>query len=87
MHFDERDEGEHRIYAGAVETPEGGYGATAIVMRVRGVSQPVEIFRDEHLSGGHAWDEPERALQFAMKAASSILRERARLLSSAAVCA
>ena len=87
MHFDERNEGEHLICAGAIETPEGGYRATVIVMRVRGVSQPVEIFRDEQLSGGHTWDEPERALQFAMKAACSILRERARLLPAAAVCA
>jgi hypothetical protein len=82
MHFDERDEGEYRIYAGAIETPDGGYRATAVVMRMRGVARPVEVFRDENLSGGHAWEEPERALRFAIKTASSIVRERALVADS-----
>lgn len=77
MHFDERDEGEYRIYAGAIEAAEGGYLATAVVMRMRGIARPIEVFRDENLSGGHAWEEPERALHFAIKTASSIVRELA----------
>src|SRR5512145_3486788 len=76
MHFDERDEGDYRIRVGAVQVPGGGYSATAVVKRVRGVPEPVEVFRDERLSGGHDWDEPERALRFAMQAAVAIVRER-----------
>jgi hypothetical protein len=87
MHVDEREEGEHRILARAIEAPGGGYRAAARVLRVRGVPQPIEIFRDDHLSGGHAWDEPERALQFAIKTASSILRERARQGLASPACA
>ena len=87
MHFDERDEGDYRIRAGAVLVPGGGYRATAIVKRVRGVAEPVEVFRDECLSGGHDWDEPERALHFAMKAAVAIVREHVIAARSAGPCA
>ena len=87
MHFDERDEGDYRIRAGAVLVPGGGYRATAVVKRVRGVPEPVEVFRDECLSGGHDWDEPERALRFAMKAAVAIVRELVTAAPSTMGCA
>jgi hypothetical protein len=75
MHFDERDEGDYKIRVGAISVPGGGFRATAVVKRVRGVAEPVEVFRDERMSGGHDWDEPERALHFAMQAAVAIVRE------------
>ena len=87
MHIDEREEGAHRILARAIEAPGGGYRAAARVLQVRGVPHPIEVFRDDHLSGDHAWDEPERALQFAIRTASSILRERTRNALAAMACA
>ncbi len=77
MHFDERDEGDFRIYAGAIESAHGGYTAAAVVKRIRGVPEAVEIFRDQNMSGGHAWENPERALRFAMKVATHAIRSHA----------
>jgi hypothetical protein len=78
MHFDERDEGDFRIYAGAIESPHGGYTAAAVVKQVRGVPEAVEVLRDLHMSGGHAWDDPERALNFAMRVATEVIRARGK---------
>lgn len=77
MYFDERDEGDFKIYAGAIEVACGGYAAAAVVKQVRGVPEAVEVFRDINMSGGHAWEEPERAVQFAMRVATDVIRARA----------
>jgi len=77
MYFDERDEGDFKIYAGAIEVAYGGYAAAAVVKQVRGVPEAVEVFRDLNMSGGHAWEEPERAVQFAMRVATDVIRARA----------
>ena len=38
MHFDERNVGDYRIFAGALEAPKGdGYIAAMIVQRIQGV--------------------------------------------------
>ena len=87
MYFDERDEGDYRIYADAVEVPTGGYRAAAVVTRLRGVPKPVEVFRDEQMSGGHAWDDPEDALHFAVKASIAIIREHAASTRAPVTCA
>lgn len=87
MYFDERDEGEYRIHADAIEAPAGGYRAAAVVMRLRGVPEPIEVFRDEHMSGGHAWDDPEDALHFAVKASIAIIREHVASVHSPIACA
>jgi hypothetical protein len=86
IYIDERDEGDYRIYADAVEVPTGGYRAAAVVTRVRGVPKPIEVFRDENLSGGHAWEDPEDALHFAVKASIAIIREHAASKRSRAGC-
>jgi len=77
MYFDERDVGDYKIYAGAIEVACGGYAAAAVVKQVRGVPEAVEVFRDVNMSGGHAWEEPERAVQFAMRVAMDVIRARA----------
>lgn len=77
MYFDERDEGDFKIYAGAIEVAHGGYAAAAVVKQVRGVPEAVEVFRDLNMSGGHAWEQPERAIQFAMRVAMDVIRARA----------
>ena len=67
MYQNERDEGDYRIYAGALEAPhDGGYVAAVVVTRCRGVEQPMEAFRDTSMSGGHRWRDPEAALTYAV---------------------
>jgi hypothetical protein len=42
MRLDERDEGDYRIYAGALEGKQGdGYVAAVVVSKVRGVETPI----------------------------------------------
>jgi hypothetical protein len=80
MHFAERNEGDYRIYAGALEAA-GGYVAAVVVSRLRGVpGAPREAFRDVAMSGGHRWPRAEEALNYAMaRAREVILTETHRL--------
>ncbi len=83
MIFDERSEGDYRIYAGALEAPRSqGYIAAVVVNRVRGVVDvPREAFRDDSLACGHRWLSPHDALSYALnKAREVIQREQHRLL-------
>jgi hypothetical protein len=80
MHFDERNEGDYRIYAGALEA-QGGYVAAVVVSRLRGVQNaPKEAFRDTAMSGGHRWSSPFEALSFAVKQAQDIIRKEPQKL-------
>ncbi len=82
MIFDERTEGDYRIYAGALEAPGGqGYIAAVVVSRVRGTaSVPREAFRDDALACGHRWGSSAEALSYALnKAREVIQREPHRL--------
>jgi hypothetical protein len=83
MHFDERDVGDYRIYAGALEAPRGaGYTATMIVERVQGlVGSPREALRDDNLACGHRWETPADALAYALDLAQEAIRNRAHLLA------
>lgn len=74
MHFVERDEGDFRIFAGAMEARRTeGYQAAVVVQRVRGVEAPVETFRDDSLCGGYAWPTADAALTFALRKASAAI--------------
>ena len=82
MHFDERDEGDYRIYAGAMESPAGdvespagdGFVGAVVMTRWRGcASPPQEILRDERLAGGHRWRTPDQALAFAIRRGQEVL--------------
>ena len=82
MIFDERSEGDYRIYAGALEAPRGqGYIAAVVVNRVHGIAHaPREAYRDDSLACGHRWLSPDEALSYALsKARSVIQREQLRL--------
>jgi hypothetical protein len=80
MHFDELNEGDYRIYAGALEA-KGGYVAAVVVSRLRGVQNaPKEAFRDTAMSGGHRWNSPFEALSFAVKQAQDIIRKEPQKL-------
>jgi hypothetical protein len=77
MRFDERVVGDYKIYAGAVEGPQGdGYTATLIVQRVRGAGGvPREAWRDESLACGHRWESAEAALTYAISKALEAIRK------------
>ena len=82
MTLDERDEGDYRIYAGALEGVQGdGYIAAVVVSRVRNTDRaPREAFRDEALACGHRWARPEDALSYAIGKGREVVRtERMRL--------
>jgi len=49
-----------------------GADAVSKPKRLRGVPDPVEVFRDEYMSSGHDHDDLERTLHFAMKALSTM---------------
>lgn len=68
MQFNERVDGEYRIYVGALDAPRGdGYIAAVVVSRMLGAgSKAREVFRDESLACGHRWKSAEEALMFAM---------------------
>jgi len=78
MIFDERFEGDYRIYAGALEAPRGdGYIAAVVVNRVRGTGDsPREAFRDEALACGHRWGSPKEALSYALNKAQELIHHQ-----------
>jgi hypothetical protein len=78
MIFDERLEGDYRIYAGALEAPRGdGYIAAVVVNRVRGSEKtPREAFRDEALACGHRWGSPKEALSYALNKAQDLIQHQ-----------
>jgi len=77
MHFIERDDGDFRIYTGAIETPRGNaYLAAVVIHRVRGCGAPQEIYRDESLCAGYGWHTPDAALAFAMRKAQGVIRAK-----------
>jgi len=75
MNLAERDEGEFKIYAGALEGHQGdGYIAAVVVNRVRGLAVPREIFRDVSLACGHRWAKAEDALSYAIGKGREVVR-------------
>jgi len=83
LHFDERTVGPYRIYAGALEAPQGdGYIAAVVVKRVE--STPLvgrEAYRDESLACGHRWASPHDALLYALDRARDMISKQSKLLS------
>ena len=77
MHFDERKIGDYRVYAGALEGPQGdGYIAALIVHRELGGAAR-EILRDESLACGHRWPSADAALAYAMTKGQDVIRKQA----------
>ncbi len=75
MHFNERDVGDFRIYAGAIEEPLGGYVAGVVVHRRRGNQRTPElVYRDDRLFGGHRFESPSDALTRALDAGHRAIR-------------
>ena len=83
MRFAEANEGDYRIYAGAVAARKGeGFVATVVVNRVRGnIDKPRLAFRDEALAGGHRWPSPEAARLYAVAKALEVIRSEQHRLA------
>ena len=83
MQFDERTVGPYRIYAGALEAPQGdGYIAAVVVKRVeRELHAGREAYRDESLACGHRWASAHEALLYAVERARDIISKQSKLLS------
>lgn len=83
MHFDQRDIGDYRIYAGALEAPRGdGYMAAVVVSRVRGTERgPREAYRDTAIAGGHRWLTPNEAINYAFARATELIRSQPQKLA------
>jgi len=78
MQLDERDEGEYRIYAGAMESKLGdGYIAALVVSRVSRDGRPREAFRDDALACGHRWESAKAALSYAFGKGHEVIRTEA----------
>jgi len=75
MHFQERDEGDFRIYAGAFEAPRGnGFVASVVVYRMAPAHERREVFRDVGMFGGHRWLTSDDALRRAVKKGCEVVR-------------
>jgi hypothetical protein len=76
--FDERSEGDYRIYAGALDAPRGqGYIAAVVVNRVHGVgNSPREAYRDDSLACGYRWLSPGEALSYALNKAREVIKRQ-----------
>jgi hypothetical protein len=83
MQFDERVEGNYRIYAGALEAPQGdGYVAAVVVSRVDAPSGRLrEAYRDIGMSGNHVWRSSADALAYALARARELIRTEPQRLS------
>jgi hypothetical protein len=81
MKFDERDEGDYRIYAGAFEATAGGYHASVVIVRRRNGLPPVEAYRGELLDNARAFNRAVLALEHAMRHACDIIHREPRMLT------
>lgn len=68
MKFEDRIDGDYRIYAGALDVLQGdGYIAAVVVNRIAShTAKAQEVFRDESLACGHRWISADEALMFAL---------------------
>ncbi|RZU01020.1 hypothetical protein [Rivibacter subsaxonicus] len=81
MNFQQCDVDGFRIYAGALDTPHGGYIAAVEVHRVNPprsapsmADHAERIFSNDLLSGGHRFAEPELALRHALQIGRQVVR-------------
>ena len=78
MQFSESDEGDYRIYVGALEAPSGdGYIAALVVKHRLGdhlVGHP--SYRDDSVACGYRWPTPAEAISYAMARGRDLVRRR-----------
>jgi len=78
MDTQERQVGDFRIYAGALDAPDGGYIAAVEVHRVGAAAGDAAevIFSNERISGGHRFDVAALALRHALDVGHQAVRLR-----------
>jgi hypothetical protein len=83
VHFDEHTEGQYKIYAGALEAPQGdGYVAAVVVCRSECAPQVRrEAWRDDSLACGHRWASAADALHYAVERGREVIRNQSKLLA------
>ena len=83
MQFAEVNEGDYRIYAGALEAPAGdGYIAALVVKRhassTSGHAAAAPIYRDDSVACGYRWPSPAEAITYALARGREVVRRQAR---------
>lgn len=82
MQFQECQEGDYRIFVGAVESTRGdGWIAAVVVSRVAGTPRQREAWRDDSLACGYRWPSPSAAIHYALNRAREVVRSRPHLLA------
>lgn len=77
MTLQERDVGDFRIYAGALDAPQGGYTAAVEVhLLSRHARGPVVVFSSERLSCGHRFPQADAAIKHAIQVGNQAIRLR-----------
>jgi hypothetical protein len=83
MQFAESNEGDYRIYVGALEAPGGGGYTAALVVKLRQHSastaapQPA-AYRDDSVACGYRWPSADDAISYAMARGREVVRRCAR---------
>lgn len=83
MQFAEVNEGDYRIYAGALEAPAGdGYIAALVVKHhagsTTGHAATAPIYRDDSVACGYRWPSPTEAITYALARGREVVRRQAR---------
>lgn len=80
MDVQQRQVGDFRIYAGALDAPEGGYTAAVEVHRIGRDDDAAEvIFSSERVSGGHRFEAAALAVRHALDVGHQAIRLRESL--------
>ena len=83
MQFAETNEGDYRIYAGALEAPAGDGYIAALVVKHRagstsGHAAEAPIYRDDSVACGYRWPSPAEAITYALARGREVVRRQAR---------
>jgi hypothetical protein len=84
MQFEECQEGDYRIFVGAVESSRGdGWIAAVVVNRLpEGEARRArEAWRDDSLACGYRWPSPKAAITYALNRAREVVRSRPHMLA------
>ena len=83
MILQEQSHGDYRIYAGAIESPRGGYTAAFVVQHLGGAQRGMrETLRDDSVACGYRWRTAQEAIDYAVHKAREALTKEARTLAA-----
>ena len=83
MQFAEVNEGDYRIYAGALEASDGDGYIAALVVRHHGADKlshaaTAPVYRDDSVACGYRWPSPAEAITYALARGREVVRRQAR---------